>query len=347
MKHYGRKIKGMAFALCFSLLLVGCTARNVKITAASTGMGTVVQKTVYVDSEEQGKEVLTSIDALLSDCEEKVLSWRIEDSQLAEINAAAGDEEGTVISRQMQEYLQKIWEISEKSEGSLDVTLGPVTELWNMDKWAAEENALQEFQVPQANHIQEMLRNTGYEKVIFSEEKIYLPNQMKLDLGAVGKGIVCDEIGDYLRGLEGINGAVITVGGSVLTYGEKPDGSPWQVAIAHPREDGEYLGTLSLQGEHYIATSGDYERYVEWYGTRYHHIMDPANGYPVDNDVCSVTIVSDSGLISDALSTACFVLGVEKGIALAEAYNVQALFVTKDLNMIMTDGMKDYFALNK
>ncbi len=347
MKRCGRKIVGMAFVFCFAFLLAGCGAQNIKLTATSTDMGTVVQKTIYVDNEKKGKEALAEIEAQVQNLEKDVLSWRIEDSQLAKINTKAGNREGITLSKELQEYLLLIWELSGKSGGALDVTVGKVTEVWNLDKWAAEEGAEQEFKVPETAVIQELLEYTGYEKVTFSEEHIYLPAQMKLDLGAVGKGIVCDKIGEYLDGQDGISGAVITVGGSVLTYGEKPDGSPWQVAIAHPREDGQYLGTLSLEGEHYIATSGDYERYVEQNGVRYHHIMDPETGYPADSDVCSVTIVSDSGLVSDALSTACFVLGVEQGMALAEEVGAQALFVTKDLNIYMTEGMKHYFIPNK
>ncbi len=347
MKRCGRKIVGMAFFFCFSLLLAGCGTRNIKLTATSTGMGTVVQKTIYADNEENGKEVLAEMEAQVQSLETEVLSWRVEGSQLAKINASAGNGEGAVLSKELLEYLSLVWELSEKSEGALDVTVGKVTEAWNLDKWAAQEGAEQEFQVPEALLLQELLEHTGYEKVTFSEEGIYLPEQMKLDLGAVGKGIVCDEIGGYLKEQDGIRGAVITVGGSVLTYGEKSDGSPWQVAIAHPREDGQYLGTLSLEGEHYVATSGDYERYIVKNGVRYHHITDPETGYPADSGVCSVTIVSDSGLVSDALSTACFVLGVEQGMALAEEVGAQALFVTKDLDIYMTEEMKQYFTPNK
>ena len=124
------------------------------------------------------------------------------------------------------------------------------------------------------------------------------------------------------------------------------NGSAWNVAIVHPREEGEYLGMLSLQGEWYVATSGDYERYVEKDGIRYHHIMNPKTGYPANSGVCSVTILSHNGLLSDALSTACFVLGLEEGLKLAEEFGVEALFVTKELEVIGTEGMEEYFVGN-
>lgn len=348
MKSCIRKINAFLLVLCLSVLFTGCGKRSIKMTTADVAMGTVIQKTLYVNNEELGKDAMYEIGAYVDMYELEVLSWRTEISEVAKINAAAGVADGVELSDWLEEDLQAVWDISKKSGGALDVTIGQVTRLWNLDEWAITSvQDMQTFQSPEQKEIDKLLEYTGYEKVEIKNGRIYLPQGMTLDLGAVGKGIVCDEIGEYLSSQMCATGAIITLGGSVVTYGVKPDGSPWQVAVAHPREDGAYVGTILLKGEHYVATSGDYERYVEVDGTRYHHIIDPATGYPVQTDVCSVTIVSKSGLVSDALSTACFVLGTEKGMALAKEYNVHALFVTKDLEILMTEGMEDIFSLSK
>ncbi|MBQ9141098.1 MAG: FAD:protein FMN transferase [Lachnospiraceae bacterium] len=325
-------------------LLTGCSKQPQKLTMADTAMGTVVQETLYVTDMGQGQEAARELLAAIEQLEQESLSWRLETAEVAAVNAAAGSAEGVSLTEQMQADLEHIWQVSEKSGGALDVTVGEVTRLWDLDTWAVADGAVQEsFRLPDAVWLRQVLNNTGYEKVTLVGNKIYLPKDMSLDLGAVGKGIACDRIGDYLVTREEITGAVVSVGGSIVTYGSKPDGGKWNVAIMHPREEGTYLGTLSLQGEWYVATSGDYERYVEKDGVRYHHIMNPETGYPANSGVCSVTILSDSGLLSDALSTACFVLGVEEGMKLAKEFGAEALFVTQKLEIFMTEGMERYF----
>jgi len=168
---------------------------------------------------------------------------------------------------------------------------------------------------------------------------------MQLDLGAVGKGIACDEVKMFLEKQDNVKGAIISVGGSVLTYGEKDDGTEWKIGIQHPREQGESIATLKLPGSLVVSTSGDYERYVETNGVRYHHILDPKTGKPADSGVISVTIISESGILSDALSTACFVLGKDAGLNLAQAFDAEAFIVDSDMQISMTEGMDKYLVL--
>ena len=150
---------------------------------------------------------------------------------------------------------------------------------------------------------------------------------------------------EYLQEHEKITGATIAVGGSVLTYGEKPDGSSWKVGIVNPRETSYYVGILEVDGQWCISTSGDYERYVEVDGIRYHHIIDPDTGYPADSGVTSVTVLTKDGFLSDALSTACFILGKDAGMKLAESYGAEVLFVEKDGTVSMTEGMREVCTL--
>lgn len=175
---------------------------------------------------------------------------------------------------------------------------------------------------------------------------IYIEDQCTLDLGAVGKGIACDVAQNYLKQQKEVSGAVIAVGGSILLYGSKPDGSNWNVAVQNPRgQDGEAMGVLSLSGITNVSTSGDYEKYFMQDGKRYHHILDPSTGYPAESGLISVTVVSDNGLLSDGLSTACFVLGKEKGQKLLETYGAEGIFIDQNKKVTVTKGLKDKFTI--
>ena len=272
-----------------------------------------------------------------------MLSWRLETSEIYRINETAGSPEGVVVSERLSPILSECLELSEKSERAFDITIGGMTKLWNLDVWAASENQAA-FEVPEEAAIRAALENCGSEKLHWEEEKslLYLPEKMSLDLGAVGKGIALDGLLEKLQANKKVSGAVISVGGSVLVYGEKPDGSGFRIGIVNPFQPSEYLGTLELKGEWCVSTSGDYERYVEKDGKRYHHIINPDTGYPADSGLCSVTVLSRSGFLSDALSTACFVLGSERGKTLAESYGAEAVFVEKDGRISMTAGMDKY-----
>lgn len=175
---------------------------------------------------------------------------------------------------------------------------------------------------------------------------IYIEDQCTLDLGAVGKGIACDVAQNYLKEQKEVSGAVIAVGGSILLYGSKADGTNWNVAVQNPRgQDGEAMGVLSLSGTTNVSTSGDYEKYFMQDGKRYHHILDPSTGYPADSGLISVTVVSDNGLLSDGLSTACFVLGKEKGEKLLESYGAEGIFIDQNKKVTVTKGLKDKFTI--
>ncbi len=144
-----------------------------------------------------------------------------------------------------------------------------------------------------------------------------------------------------------VTAAVISLGGSILTYGSKPDDSPWRVGIVNPFDTSDSIGILTLEGQWCISTSGDYERYVDLDGVRYHHILDPKTGAPAVSEVRGVTILMRDGLLDDGLSTACFILGPEKGMALTEQYGAEALFVMADGRLELSEGMKQYFTENQ
>lgn len=318
-----------------------------------TAMGTVVQQSIYVKGRDAAERVSGEIMEYLGRLEREMLSWRLDTSEVYRVNASAGSGEGYALSGEMASLLQDCLELYRQSEGAFDVTLGPVVRLWNIDQWAAGKQT-GDFRAPSRGELDEALELCGSDKIIIMREDapqpgresdltIILPEGMMLDLGAVGKGYALDGIRDILEQEPEITGAVISLGGSVLVYGEKPDERSWRVGIVDPLRPSENIGVLSLKGQWCITTSGDYERYAEADGVRYHHILDPATGFPADGGVRGVTILSKDGEIGDGLSTACFILGAEKGMELAGRYGAEALFVLEDGSIVMSEGMEDYF----
>lgn len=308
-----------------------------------TAMGTVISQTLYGEGKEEASVgVLQEITAL----EQNVLSWRLDTSRIYEINVNAKKGQGSMISPDMEEILQECLQVSEASRGAFDITIGEVVRLWDIDTWAGRADT-ENYPIPTQDDLQKALYNSGYEKIKLQDNILSMPQNLQLDLGAVGKGIALDRVRAYLQEREDISGGVISVGGSILTHGKKQSSETWKVAIVNPRDTSAYLGYLALNGGWCVSTSGDYERYVEVDGIRYHHIIDPATGYPAQSGVKSVTVLSESGLLSDALSTACLILGEEKGMTLAEQFGAEALFVDEAGEITMTDGMKAYFHLSK
>ena len=333
-----KKYRGFLAVCCLGAGLLAGSKRQVsaaetpeKYTRTDFVMDTVLTEAVYTT----GKDLTQEIAEILRDTEKSRISWTEEDSDISRINAHSGAE--TETDEKTAEYLEKILQLSADTKGALDPTLGKIIRLWDI----SGENP----KVPDQADIRALLEDTGYDKISLQGSKVLLEQGVTLDLGAVGKGIGCDEAADFLQTQEDVMGAIVTLGGSsVMTYGEKPDGSDWQVAVTDPRDtQGDYLGVISLKGTEFLSTSGDYEKYFMEDGVRYHHILDPSDGYPVQNGLTSVTVICDNGLFADGLSTACFVLGREEALPVLEKYGAEALFVCEDHTVYATEGMRERF----
>lgn len=306
-----------------------------KYTNADFAMDTVVSETLYTS----GADINTQIGEKLREMETTLLSWTEENSQISQLNNADG--KTMEVSDDLAADLEKIRQLSQDSNGAFDPTLGKIIRLWDI----AGENP----HVPDQSEIDTLLPEVGYEKIQMDGNNVTLLDGCTLDLGAVGKGMGCDLIMDYLRSQPDVSGMILNLGGSsVMTYGEKPDGSPWKVALTDPRDtEGDYLGAITLDANQFLSTSGDYEKYFIDDGIRYHHILDPKTGYPVWNGLTSVTIICDQGYLADGLSTACFVLGMDAAKPLLEKYDAEAVFVDEDKNVYVTSGLMDKFELMK
>jgi thiamine biosynthesis lipoprotein len=266
---------------------------------------------------------------------ERLLSRFDPKSEISRINRAAGF--GRIrISGETYSLLSKAQEISRLSFGAFDITVGPLISLWDYkhSKSAPEEAA-----------VLKTLPLVGYSNLALYAAGPYaelaLPGQM-IDLGGVGKGYASDRAMDIFRS-HGITSAFTNIGGNVSTLGSKPDGTAWQVGIRHPRQD-QLIGAVSVSGQS-VVTSGDYERYfIDEQGMRRHHLLDPLTGYPAESGLMSVTVIHESAILADAMSTAIFVSGMEKGLALLEKIPAaQAVLVDETLAVHVTKGLKDCF----
>lgn len=329
-----------SIVLCICMFFTGCGLVNSAKQYQNTGfaMGTVISQNMYGGNEEIANEVLGIINEV-----EKTISWRIEGTDIDRVNDAAGTDTPVEVSDKLAGWLTACEEVYEESEGALDITIGAVARLWDI----GGENP----RIPEQAELETAMERLDADELQIEGNKVsFLRKGGQLDLGAVGKGIACDEIYDYIiTNYPDINGT-FSVGGSVLIYGEKPNGQSWKVGIRDPRgEEGAYMGSLTFSqkpGEKInVSTSGDYEKYFEVDGVRYHHILDPDTGAPAESDLISVTIISESGFLTDALSTACFVSGKDAGLQLAEEFDAEAVVITKNNEIYMTDGAEEYFDL--
>lgn len=273
-------------------------------------MGTVVTARLYGGSADDAAAVTAAITALESE-----ISRNIDTSAVSVLNRT-----GHTDSAVLADAVSACRTVSEASDGAFDITVGGLTRLWDFDDGG---------RLPDAADIEAALPYIDYNRLTADGETVTAAAGTQIDLGAVGKGAACDAARDVLAA-RGVRGAVVSVGGSVLAFGRRnAAGDKWRIAVRHPREADSYLGVITL-AEGCVSTSGDYEKYFEKDGVRYHHLLDPATGYPADSGLVSVTVVCGSGLLSDALSTACFVLGEARGAALVESFGAGAVFVRAD-----------------
>ncbi len=330
-----------SFLLSAALITGGCgtSGGSAYENAGSTQilMDTYVSFEITPASGKKYDKVCSELASKGKKLEKDVLSRHEAESEISKINASAGSTDGYPLSEEMEEYLTACLEISKETEGAFDISLGALIKLWNIDEAAKNadngEGSTGDFTIPDAKSVKAAKKLCGYEKITIDNHRIYMPEGMVLDLGAVGKGILLDE---FAKESESVRNGFISAGGSIETFGEKDGGGTWNVGIKNPRSDDHMpADILQLPGETVISTSGDYERFVFVSGVRYHHILDPETGYPADSGLASVTVclkcTENSGLISDALSTAIFVLGEEKGKELADKYKAY-------VEMIRTDG---------
>ena len=343
--------------VCPMLLFTGCqnaadtdtAAGKEPISISSIKLNTAVQITIY---DSQDKSLLDDCLALC-DKYELIFSRTDEESELYKLNHRISDSavsnqttetqptpyqiNGTTntwhISEDLAALLSEGLSITKESDGAFDIAIAPLTSLWD---FTAEDP-----KVPDDADIQNALPQCNSDGVTIDGQDITLPSDdIQFDVGAIAKGYIADRLKDFLV-KKGVNSAIINLGGNVLCIGSKPDGTPFKVGIQKPFADrNETEAIMDITGKS-VVSSGIYERCFKQDGKLYHHILNPKTGYPYDNGLISVTIISDQSVDGDALSTTCFALGLDEGLKFAEKKGVQAVFITEDYELHYTDGFQD------
>lgn len=238
------------------------------------------------------------------------------------------------ISDIMYEILEKGLYYSEVSNGGFDITIKPESSLW--------EFTTDNPEVPEDARIKEAVKLTNYKNAVLKDKQLILKIPgMGVELGGIAKGFIADKLKEYLED-SGVTSGTVNLGGNVLCIGKKPGGEDFRIGIQQPFADRNEIITAIKANNISIVSSGIYERYFIQDGKIYHHILDPSTGYPYDNGLIAVTIVSDKSSDGDALSTTCFALGLEKGIEFVESLdNVYAVFITEDEELHYSKGFKE------
>ena len=321
-----------------SLHLLITNKKEDKISSTYYNLGTINEITLYNIKKEHGKRILKECESILIDIDNK-MSCQISYSEISKINGNAGIDYVRV-SDDTFKVIKEAIDFSKSSNDTFDISIGPIIDLWGI----GTDNA----KVPTKEDIQSKLSLVNYKNILLDENthsvKLSKKN-MKIDLGGIAKGYAADKIYAYLKE-ENLESALINLGGNIYALGTKSNNQPFSIGIQDPtKARGNSIGNIKISNKS-VVTSGIYERYLEFNDKIYHHMLDPHTGYPFDNNLSSVTIVSDTSMICDALSTTTFGLGIEGGMKLIDdMYGVDAIFITKDKKVYLSKNLKGSFNL--
>lgn len=306
---------------------------NVGAQSVHPGMGTVMTHKAF------GRYAAESLVAVRSEAArlEELLSRFLPQSDISRVNRAAGGYPERV-SRDTFEVLVRALEFSRQCRGYFSATVGPLVALWSRAK---ETGCLPEDVL--ISQVLPLVDDSGLVLDPIRRTATLQAVGQFLDLGGIGKGFAADRFLEVFRDF-GISSAYSNIGGNVVVLGTRPDGSPWRVGIQHPRQEDRLVGLVAVVDKT-VVTSGDYQRfYTDNQGIRRHHILDPLTGYPAEAGLVSVSIIADNSLAADALSTALFVAGLEKGLEILGNYpGTEAVFVDRELRVFITPGLVHSF----
>lgn len=260
---------------------------------------------------------------------EAMLSRTRENSDVWNINHSGG--KPVEVSDETAELISLALKYSELSDDAFDITIAPYSILWDFQNNTGN--------IPSEDALAAAGEHVDISGLHLEGNTVTLDDpEAAIDLGGIAKGYIADRIKEYLLA-SGVDSAFINLGGNVLTVGTKPDGKLWNIGIRDPFGEAIDIITTVQTGGQSVVTSGTYERFFEKDGVIYHHILDPQTGYPIQNGLKSVTILSDSSADGDALSTTCFVLGLEKGMELIESLDgIEAMFITDEAELCYSSG---------
>ncbi len=332
---YIRKLT-ICFSAVFLLVfgLIGCGRSQQAYSKTDFCFDTAVTITIY-DSVSREAETNKLLDEALALCHDydNMFSRTLEGSDIYRINHAGG--EWTTVSDETVRLIQSALEYCKMTGGEIDITIAPVKDLWDF-------SGNEDVKMPATSEIEDALTHVDYSLIEIEGSKVRLADpEAAIDLGFIAKGYIADQLRAHLLEND-VKRALINLGGNIAVIGDKPDGSAFTIGIQKPfAPAGTYLETVSasqsIPGTSSVVTSGTYERCFEYNEKLYHHILDCQTGKPAQTDLSGVTIITDSSLHADALSTTCLLLGLDKGVAYIEGLDgVEAVFVTVGGEMIDT-----------
>jgi thiamine biosynthesis lipoprotein len=325
-------MKILACCILAVTLTIGCDAGNETIFKDTRpAMYTIVSITTVSDSADKAQRAADDAFAEL-DRIAGLLNFYSDDSELSAINRMAG-KTPLKVSAETLDIIERSVSISEATDGAFDVTVGPLVKLWDIQKKV----------VPDKVTIDRTRAKVGYKNILIdrSASTVFIKNMGgQIDLGGIIKGYGADRVVGILKQM-GIRSAIVSVGGEVRSYGKKPDGKPWVVGIQNPRGKGPedaIAATIEISDKA-LSTSGDYNKYFEKNGRRYHHLIDPKTGYPSLN--CgSITVIADDATTSDGFSK-LFIPGPEKGLKVAKKSGIEVIFIDCNGRVVLSDGVRD------
>lgn len=315
----------LSLTLLCLLLLSGCASDEV--SRDFFAMDTVMHLSAFGDHAE---DALADAEAEIERLDH-LFSISVSDSDIAHLNHTGN----AAVSAETRQLLERSLELNRITDGAVDITLYPVSELWGFYSDSQ--------QVPEKSELAAALQHVGMEHCHMERDSVTLDAGTRLDLGAIAKGYASARAAEAVQ-KAGVTSANLSLGGNIHVIGAKPDGSDWTVAIADPKDTNRYAGTLKVR-DTAVVTSGGYQRFFETDGTVYHHILDPETGYPADSGLLSVTIVSEDDTLADALSTALFVMGEKDAIAFWKTAGLtfDMVLITAGGRALYSEGLETAF----
>jgi thiamine biosynthesis lipoprotein len=293
-------------------------------------MGTLVEITVRDPDADKTQKAIDQAFAEMRRLE-TLMSTHLPASEISRLNAEAGNKEFFPVSKEVLEVIKRGIYWGENSNGALDISIGPVSRLWQFD----DENP----SIPDTKTISQAAGLVNFHNIEIDQSNVRLKQaEMALHLGAIAKGYAVDKAMEVLKNQK-IEHALINAGGDLKALGSREDGKPWSIGLQHPRKPEKMIASFALSNKA-VATSGDYQRYFMLGDKRYHHVLNPASGMPA-RGMISATIIADNVMDADALATAVFVLGKEKGLQLADSLDgVEAMLVTEPGKILFSQNFQ-------
>lgn len=333
-----RFFKLLIYILCSCWVLSGCSLSQDKIPVKKEffALDTVIDFTFYSDNDNADKaaqEAYREIKRL-----ENLFSTTIEDSDVYKINSNSGSY--VTVSEDTINIISLSKELSEKTSGDFDISVYPVVKAWGF--------TTEKYTVPSENDLKELRKKVDYSKIEIDKENsaVKIENGMAIDLGAVAKGYISKKVEKLLKA-NGETSAIVSLGGSITTIGEKPNSQQWNIAVTDPFNTNGTFCTIKTK-ETSVITSGSYQRFFQKDGITYHHIIDPKTGKPSDSGLVSATVITDDPVRGDVLSTAFFIKGKDEIEKEYNKYkNIDFILIDENKNVYISKGLENNIELSE